>query len=234
MASSVDGCALWCDDIALRALAEAEAIPTFGTWALYEALSTTPAGTWLPTAIEMKMRLMRAQIADIPISMPTLANAIDDSDGPDVAVGLFLARPHVWRENPTEPFGWYLHRIKTLMHGPDRQRVLGLLHAACHGLGAAVNTPDRQTAMGAILAAALAAVGAPQMVPGLVATSRYAANELDPSTQLDPLPAAIQHLLRTLEPAIGTGPAAQMLSGLFSETEADDRRTVTSIILEDR
>ena len=234
VAASEDGCALWCDDVALRVLAKAEGIPTFGTWALYEALSATPEGTWLPTAPEMMMRLLRAQIADIPISVPALANEIDESDGPDVAVGLFLARPHVWRENLAEPFHWYLQRLRTLIQGPNLQRVLGLLTAACHGLGAAVKTPYRQTAMGAILTAAIAAVGDPQIVPALVAASRYAANELQPLAQLDPLPGAVKHILSSLEPVIGPGPAAQILSSLFSETEPADRHTVTSIILEDR
>ena len=141
MAASEEGSALWCDDVALRVLAEADAIPTFGTRALYEALSTTPEGERLPTAHELKMRLLRAQIAGILISLPEPADETGESEGHDIAVGLFLARPHVRRKNPAQPFHWCLQRLRTLMHGPDRQTVLGLRHAACHGLGAAVNPP---------------------------------------------------------------------------------------------
>ena len=38
------GCALWCDDLALRRAAESEGITTFGTWALYEVLASTESG----------------------------------------------------------------------------------------------------------------------------------------------------------------------------------------------
>ena len=60
--------------LSVSVLADADAIPTFGTWALHEALSTTPEGERLPTAHELKMRLLLAQIADIPISLPELAD----------------------------------------------------------------------------------------------------------------------------------------------------------------
>ena len=227
-------CVLWCDDLALRALAEAEGIPTFGTWALYETLSTTPEGTWLPPATEMKMRLLRAQIADVPISLPELTQATDDSDAPDTAVGSFLSRPQVWHDHSSEVFRWYLERIRELIRGPYQQWVPALLNASCLGLGAAVVPPNRQKAMGGLLAAASFNIGDPTMVPALVAASRYAANHLDPSAQLDPLPDAVKVLLTSLEAEIGTGPAAQELTVLFSETDPSDRLTVTSVILEDR
>ncbi len=99
VATSVNNCALWCDDLALRAMAEAEGIPTFGTWALYEALAETSEPTWLPPATEVKMRLLRARIADVPISLPELTQAMDDSNGLDTAVASFLSRPQIWHDH---------------------------------------------------------------------------------------------------------------------------------------
>ena len=227
-------CVLWCDDLALRALAEAEGIPTFGTWALYETLSTTPEGTWLPPATDIKMRLLRAQIADVPVSLPELTQAIDDSDAPDTAVANFLGRPQVWHDHLSEVLRWHLERVRELMNGPHRQWVPVLLNASCCGLGAAVAPPNRSAVIGGILASSLFNSGDPTMVPALVAASRYAANHLDPSAQLDPLPDAVKVLLTSLEAEIGTGPAAHELTVLFSETDPSDRLTVTSVILEDR
>ena len=226
--------ALWCDDIALRALAEAQGIPTFGTWALYEALSSTPEGTWMPTATELKMQLLRAKIADVPISLRDLGESADSSDGLDPAVGLHLSRPHVWGVNPAEPLTWYLHRVQMMIGRQHRQWIPPLLNAACRGQGAAVNATHRPTAIGAVLAATLPAVGDPHTVPALLAASRYAANELDPADWPDPLPATVRHLLRILEPTIGPGPTTQTLVQMFACTEPRDRLTVTSIILEDR
>ena len=225
VAASVGVHALWCDDLALRALAEAQGIPSFGTWALCEALSATPYGAWLPTATEMKMRLLRAQIADVPISLRDLNEAVDDSNGPDPAVRLHLSRPHVWRQNPVEPLTWYLHRVQTMIGGQHRQWIPPLLNAACRGQGADVTATHRQTAIGAILATTLPAVGDPEAVPALLAASRYAANQLDPIDWPDPLPAAAKHLLRVLATNIEPGPTALTLVRMFSHAEPQDRTT---------
>ena len=89
-------CALWCDDLAMRRLAEHVGVATFGTWALYEALASAPAGAWLPPPTEMKMRLLRARIADVPITVPELVDATDRSAVLDFAVSAYLSRPLPW------------------------------------------------------------------------------------------------------------------------------------------
>ena len=133
VASSKD-CPLWCDDVALRRLAESEGIVTFGTYALYEVLALQQGNDWLPSPVEMKMRLLRAQIADVPISPQELCDAADDSDGPDVAVGSYLGRPFSWL-NPSETFAWYQHRVEMMMSTSSKQGIPGLLFNAAHGLG---------------------------------------------------------------------------------------------------
>ena len=88
-------CPLWCDDIAVRGLAKAQNIKTFGTFALWEVLTTNDKTIETASSTEMKMRLLRARIGDVPISLGELAWATENSDGADIAVGVFLGRPHV-------------------------------------------------------------------------------------------------------------------------------------------
>ena len=96
------GLALWCDDLALRGLAESQGITAFGTWALYETLASTARGSWLPAVTELKMRLLRAGIADVPISLSELEMAADFRDGPDAAIQHFLRRPLAWSRRSAE------------------------------------------------------------------------------------------------------------------------------------
>lgn len=234
VASSVENCALWCDDLALRAWAQAEGIPAFGTWALYEALAETPQPRWLPPATELKMRLLRARIADVPISLLELTQAIDDSDGPDTAVASLLGRPQIWYEYLTEALRWYTARLKELASGPHRQWVPIFVKESCRGIGTAVPPPNRLKAIGGILASALFNIGDPAIVPALVAGSRYATNDLDPSAELDPLPDAVEILLTSLEAEIGAEAARRDLMRLFSAADPADRLIVTSVILRDR
>lgn len=227
-------CALWCDDLALRIAAESMGITTFGTWALYEALRSTPRGESLPQPLEMKALLLRARIADVPISLSELAEAAGQHDSPDEIVGAYLGRPLAWTRSLTETTEWFLARVSGLAAEEHHQRVPGLLHAAAHGLGAAANAARRYDAIGALLAETIRRVADPSTIPALLAASRYAVRQLDPGSEGDPLECAVQNLLSALEGAIGAGLAAQAIVRIFSEVEPADRHTVASIVLGDR
>ena len=227
-------CALWCDDLALRSLAESAGIPSFGTWALYEALSSTPAGGWLPQPLDIRMRLLRARIADVPISLHEIAEAADEIDSPDKIVGAYLSRPLAWSQDLDEVFNWFLDRVTALTAQTDEQRVPGLLYAAAYGAGAAVVAERRFAAIGALLAGTVGRVADPSAVPALLAASRYAARELDPSSGADPFEYAVRQLLGALESTIGPSQAARDIARMFSDTQPADRHTVASIVLGDR
>lgn len=227
-------CALWCDDLALRIAAESVGITTFGTWALYEALRSTPTGESLPQPLEMKALLLQAWIADVPISLSELAEAAGQNDSPDRIVNAHLGRPLTWTRSLTETTNWFLERVSGLIAEEHHQRVPGLLYMAAHGLGAAVVPEGRSTAIGALLAGTIGRVGDPSAVPTLLAASRYAARELDPSNDEDPLEHAVRQLLVALESTIGTSQAARDVVRMFSEIEPADRRTVASIVRGDR
>ncbi len=226
--------ALWCDDLALRSLAESEGIAAFGTWALYEVLHSSGEHPWLPQPDEMKVRLLRAGIADVPISLEELDHATDDSDGPDAAIERFLRRPLTWHTNRSETLRWFLRHFRKSIGGPHRMRTPGLLYAASYGSGAAIDQSVRQAALGGHLALALLNVRDPGIVPYLLAATRYAGNELDPGADVDPLRDAVRHLLSGWEVDFGAAPAAKVLVWMFSQLEPDDRQTVMSIVFGSR
>lgn len=234
VAASQDGCALWCDDIALRALAEQEGIPTFGTWALLEALASIPENAWSAPTTDIKMRLLKGQIADVPISLVELHQAIENTEDSHVAVNCFLARPRIWIEGPQHALGWCLNRVQELKAGSQRQQVLGLLYAACYGWGTAVPPLARNAVIGTLLGGAILVVSDPATTPQLLMASRYAANELAPKNPSDPLADAVKNMLNHLENTIGPDRAAQTITLLFSEADAPDRRIVASIVFGDR
>ena len=230
VAASLDGCALWCDDIALRALAEQEGIPTFGTWALLEVLSSIPENDWSVPTTDIKMRLLKAQIADVPISLHELQQVAVDTEDSHIAVNCFLARPRIWIENPQHAVRWCLNRVQELNRGPHRQQVLGLLHATCYGWGAAVPPLARKAVLGMVLGGTILIISDPAITPQLLTASRYAANELDPRNTSDPLEEAVKNMLNHLEATIGPDPAARTLIQLFSQADPADRQMVASIV----
>ena len=85
-------CALWCDDIALRRWARSEGIPTFGTFALWEVLTSRTDTSLSLELAELKSSLLREGIADVPLTWDELT-AIADADSTGRAAFNFLARP---------------------------------------------------------------------------------------------------------------------------------------------
>lgn len=187
LAASRDGCALWCDDLGLRTLAELEGIPTFGTWALYQVLSATSDYPWLPTATETQMQLLRKRVADVPISLSDLGRAADESSEPEVAVELYLRRPHSWREDPNQTLAWYSLRAKAMAEGPHHERIPLLLYQACIGWGSAVSDAAQKGVINELLAKTLLAVRNLDIHPTLAASSKYAERELASTPKSDPL-----------------------------------------------
>ena len=127
-----------------------------------------------------------------------------------------------------------MNRVQELSKGSRQQQVLGLLHAACYGWGAAVPPLPREAVIGCALGGTILSVSDPAMTPQLLAASRYAANELDPKKNSDPLTDAVKNMLNFLENTIGPNRAAQTITLLFSEANPDDRNTVASIVFGDR
>ena len=144
-------CALWCDDLAMRRLAEDVGVPTFGTWALYEALASASAAAWLPPTTEIKMQLLRARIADVPITVPELVDATDSGEGLDFAVCAYLSRPLPWTSDLQGALGLFRELVTHLVNSENQQWVPGLLDAASFGVGTAAGSIRRNGVIGVLL-----------------------------------------------------------------------------------
>ena len=230
VASSRD-CPLCCDDVALRNLAESEGIQAFGTYALHEVLALEKGNDWLPRPTDMKIRLLRARVADVPTSLLELQEAADDRDGSDDAVNLFLGRPVSWQD-PSEALPWYLRRVSALMAASWSREIPDLLFMACCGSGSAVVVDQRRAALGEILGATLWEVWDPTMAPALLRCSRFATRRIDPSAEVNPLCDAVRHLLTFLGNQLESDIAAQIVTSIFSQSAPADKLTVASIVLE--
>lgn len=221
------GCALWSDDIAMRHYAELAGIATFGTYALYEVLVLEADGGWLPASRDLKLRLLRARIADVPLTLQELREATEQRTAID-AVAKYLGRPFSWND-PSTMFDSYLGLVDMLQAAYPEDVPAVLFEASC-GLGSVVEPAARQDALGRILAATLWTVSDEAMTPVLVTCSRYAARRIDPVADVDPLPAAVKALLEFLVNELDAGVAAQTVISIFSQAETADRLTVESLV----
>ena len=240
--ASDKNCPLWCDDIVLRQLAEAEGVLTFGTYALYEVLTSEGSVDGLPGSTEMKMRLLRARIADIPISLTELQQASDELNFPDIGVDFLLGRPAVWRADSQTTLRWYLDRVSKLGAGTHRNYIPKLLFSASCGLGSAELESDTRTALPTLLGDTLLRAATtvpppglrPELSPELLTAARCAARAIDPRSETDPLSAAVHALIETLEDNFETKVAAQIATLIFSQTDPVDKIAAATILLGSR
>ncbi len=222
-------CALWCDDIALRRWATSEGIPTFGTYALWEVLTSCDGTTAPPRMRDFKCKLLRAGIADVPLTWDEIT-AIADDDTSGQAAFSFLARPASWHQ-PLETLRWYVGRFELAADSANPDAMIGLLRTASVGAGAATDPRARRRVLSDLLAVAVLRTRDRDVVPHLVLSSRYACREIDPSGDFDVLPDAAATLLDAHMTDLGPAQAAQAVLGLFGECEEQDRIAVTSAVL---
>ena len=91
-----DGQALWSDDPALRAIARAEGIPTFGTYALLGHLRATGTLTATDYATAV-LDLTQASAIDLPIDLEGLRAVARRQEWQPGAAAFALARPAAWQ-----------------------------------------------------------------------------------------------------------------------------------------
>ncbi len=227
--------ALWCDDLALRGLAEEAGIPTFGSFALCEVLAAEAEIDDLLPVDEIKAKLLQSSIADVPLTSDELSKIADADDSSDLAAVRFLDRPLSWGY-PQRVLEWYGRRVETLASDPDQNRLLELVRAACCGRGMAVEPAGREAGMGEVVATTLNIVRlhaeAPEFrVPGILEAARYASREVDPAGSLDVLRGALVVFRDHLVGQFGASRTAAILRSLFTQSTETDRHTVTAVIL---
>ena len=222
-------CALWCDDIALRRCARSEGIPAFGTYALWEVLTSRADTSLSLTLADLKASLLREGIADVPLTRDELT-AIADADSTGRAAFNFLARPASWH-HPPSTFLWYSDRLDQSAASEDAAVMCRLLRAASSGFGTSVDPSIRRKVLSGLLAIAVLGAQDLEVVPALVLASRYACWEIEPSGDLDVLSDTAAALYDAYMAELSPAQAAQAVIVRFRECEDQDRRTVTSAVL---
>ena len=230
--ASVHGHALWCDDAALRHAAQAQGVETFGTYALCEALADESDSASLRDLSTLKMQMLRAHLADVPISHVELIEGTDDSDGADPAWELWLSRAATWQD-ALGACAAVVYRINNLHHSNRWQHIARLVQASCIGIGSTNSGRDITKAIGSLLATVLLEVrDSPPTVPEIVEAARRANTMLGQSDQLDPLTVAAECLLISASSVIDDSAAGRSVMQIFSAVPQVDRRKIAAVILQ--
>ncbi len=222
-------CALWCDDIALRRWAQSEGIPAFGTYALWEVLTSANDTSTSLQMEYLKGKLLHAGIADVPLTWDEITAIANDDASGQVAFN-FLARPASWYQLP-KTLEWYLGRAERAVTSTDADRTIRLLQAALFGAGNSVEPRQRRYLLGHLLADAVLRARDLDTVPNLVLASRYACWGIDPSGGLDVLCDATAVLLNLHIAELVPPQAVRTVVNFFSKCEQQDRNTVASAVL---
>ncbi|MXW27298.1 MAG: hypothetical protein F4Z80_00100 [Chloroflexi bacterium] len=222
------GIPLWCDDLALRKWANSEGIKTFGTYAVYEALSEAGCDLCQLTD-QFKLGLLRAGIVDVPLTWQEIDGFVKPGEALDVGVLRVLERPSSW-ESPETMLRWCWDRIRDYSSGPEPRRAWSVLHSAICGAGALPDPSVGRRLMVGLLTYAISCSPDPEKVKELVLVSEYAFKIAIPSQPFNLLAETASALFRAAESAIGADQAAQHVVNLFSKcSEAQRREILTEI-----
>lgn len=225
------GCALWTDDAVMRAMARHYGVPTFGTYALHQALMSTSAVADLPSELDLKRSLISSRVADVPLTWAEL-EAVSNNDRA-CRVGFVLERPWNWND-PEQALRCFRRTLTSLRDEGKEAEAPFLLYSATLGACRASNKHDMPGVAGALLTAALLAEFPNELVAEFVNASRGACQKLTLSDEIDPLPAAASSLVREANERL-PNPAAAFIGhyvmGVFSDLEEGDRHIVSAAIL---
>ena len=222
------GCALWCDDLALRQWAIAEGIPAFGTFALYEALVDADANG-VRSLDAIKPDLLRSRISDIPMTWPELTDLANESSELDPAILRFLERPASWT-SPRQMLEWCLDQFKETNEIEGRRRVVQLLNSASTGAGLVGDPNVANRVLVSLLAYSIARADDADVTPALLASSKYACRSIDPSGSLDVLVPAVNSVWKVFNSSLKPAEAAQTMVKLFATCDQAVRTLVAMTV----
>ena len=145
---------LWADDIALRALADSEGVPAFGTLDLL--LVASQDGLVEPLSQEdLRAALVAVRVVDLPLSGPWWIYAQKEDWNPACYTALSISRPAAW-VNHAASFAQYRDLIRNLVsRSSDNNmvvRVAGWAGAAAYGSAWAAPAGARPKVVGSLLA----------------------------------------------------------------------------------
>ena len=228
------GLPLWVDDLALRRLALHIGIRCFGTYALLEARRELPGSIGLPSNSEVRRRLLRHRIGDVPLTWDEIDDIATHEDASSVC--FLLSRPANWWNMP-RMFQWYRERVDACVETNRYNEVPALTYSAILGLGRADAANELAQGAAGILATAVNSGIDHSEVPVLVDAARQASRRLDPRGESDPLPAVVELLTQALSHSLAQTNVprtaiVEHIVNLFRSMTEEDRHIVTRAILE--
>lgn len=225
---------LWVDDLALRQIALHLRIPSFGTYALLEALRDSHASIDLPSEEDFRRQLLRHRIGDVPFTW----DEVDDLGVQEAtsSVCFLLGRPANW-PNVMKMFQWYRTLVDERLGSDRDEEIPALTYSAILGVCRATGSNGSSHLAVVIIATAINAGIDHEHMPVLIDAARQACRTLSPREGCDPLPAVVQLLVRGMsesfaETDIPRSAVVEYVVNLFSSMTEEDRHKVTRAILE--
>jgi hypothetical protein len=224
------GVALWCDDVALRAVARSTGVAAFSTPALLEVLVERGALTMDQRELVIRVLIRRA-VGDFPLNQMRLSALTAEGGDAANSVASIFSRVSTWIDvnNAYQIWTGLLGLVVNL----DNSRVAAWLHAAVIGitrLQKEARVRKEATALLLSAAATLVSTNAGEVArcvgtarSGLMAAQHGEEDE-------DPLSRAVQMILATMSQQVGLANATNYVSRMFNELDADDRLKVLQVL----
>ncbi|MEJ7744264.1 MAG: hypothetical protein WKF73_18040 [Nocardioidaceae bacterium] len=228
--------ALWCDDVAIRAVARHLNIPTFSTVSLLQYLAMTGD---ISEAVrsESMYCLFGGQVADLSLSTQTLLEYLDRSSW-SVTPGhtTYLAHAASWL-GPSSATSAFIELVKLLrVHKPDD--IPKLFYAAAHGIALpASNQNGAAQLVGILISGTLLNLETTQMAPTILEIGRQIIRELHApldggnDSDSDPLPSAVRAMRDILTPLVPNGMATSFVMASIAHMEQADRDIAARALL---
>lgn len=217
---------LWCDDTALRGLARAAGVATFGTMELVEALAERGELSE-DQRDEIHLELLAERVFDLDLTGRMLAVQAQKDQWRPGAAAAALARPWTW-QNSRLGFDLLDEAISRNAATPDVTE--GWMFAAAYGCSRLQATPDMiaESARLVLVRSMLSAGLSPAMTPPLVRGVRAAAADLGAN---DPVPVIWAELNEQLLTHYDTPTAARLLIATASGLPEVDRQAAARAVL---
>jgi len=217
---------LWCDDAALRGLARATGVATFGTMELLEVLAER-GDLSEHQQDEIHLELLAERVFDLELTGRLLAIQAEKDQWAPGAATAALARPWTW-QNARLGFDLLDQAISRNTTTPEVTE--GWMFAAIYGCCRLQPTPEliAEGARHVLVRSMLGAGLSPAMTAPLARGARAAATELGGN---DPVPAIWAELSEDLLTHYDAPTAARLLMGTASSLPEADRQDAVRAVL---
>ena len=223
---------LWADDLGLRRVARSLGVATFGTYALFEVLTSLDDVLALPKKNDFDLDLLQNAIADVPLESSMLQSIIESHAHPLVCA--LLQRPVHWMPpNTMAMHRLYQIKISGLHFHGEENKIADLVYAATLGICRAVESDVGAQMAPFVLTTALISGLRHESIPTIVEASRQACRRVGTSSAFDPLAPAVRILTELVTqtfPELGQVVSRTYITGIFASLSESDRHLVWNVV----